>query len=667
MQSVEPFFEAGRIGWTVISIAAILLVLSVVILARLRWTQSRPFTTCVALSVVAHILLVSSAYLIRVFDVPAPVGEVAISIFFDDQAPSSNAKDQPILTETSVAQSHLVPQPIEQSHLDDITEVADTDVLPSSQIEPEVAPTVELSRSPTIADAPHLELPAGPETEDTVAGGPQWDQTPPIPTVSPVPAHDQPKPELSANSEDANAVAKDEGSGAEDNEEESQASSPLKVDSMNPAATVRKTESEWGATTSEKLNAPDNQHDDDAFVAESTPRVEIPGPDPTRPSQSPEAGDHDSPAVDGNAWRSVSSSAAPARSAEDIPERFQNRIATNRAEVTRRKGGNADTEEAVRLALRWLARNQNVDGRWIASKYGAGQGRLVDGHFRGPAGIQADTGITGLALLAFLGDGHSHENGKYKKVVAKALEFLMSAQASDGNLFGSATNYARMYCHGIATMALNEAYAMTKDNRLLPYVKQAVQYSLAAQSVQTGGWRYHPGDDGDTSQFGWQLMALLTADEAGISIPETSRNGMYRYLASVSVGGLAGYRAGQGISRPMTAEALACRTFLNGDFGATPETSRLRSEASNYLRQELPGRGAPNFYYWYYATLALCRSDSECWPEWNQALQRELLKLQTSFGVEKGSWPATTVWGGHGGRVYTTALGAMCLEVYYRY
>ena len=209
---------------------------------------------------------------------------------------------------------------------------------------------------------------------------------------------------------------------------------------------------------------------------------------------------------DNSAAAAVPPNSLPNNVLQPIPTRYQNRIAENRADVTRRRGGNPNTDAAVRHALRWLAENQSPDGRWIAAKYGAGQGRLVEGHFRGPAGIKADTGITGLALLAFLGDGHTHKSGRHREVVAKGLEYLLRQQATDGNLFGPSTNFARMYCHGIASMALNEAYAMTSDQRLLPYVEQAVRYTLAAQSPVTGGWRYHPGDDGDTSQFGCCLL-----------------------------------------------------------------------------------------------------------------------------------------------------------------
>jgi hypothetical protein len=223
-----------------------------------------------------------------------------------------------------------------------------------------------------------------------------------------------------------------------------------------------------------------------------------------------------------------------------------------------------------------------------------------------------------------------------------------------------------MYCHGIAFLAISEAYAMTGDARLKPFVQRAQQYTLLAQIPHDGGWRYQPGDiQGDMSQFGWQVMALRSAELAGIPIPDGSRQGMKRFLQGVSSGthgGIASYRAGHRPSRAMTAEASTCRYFLEVD----PHFAR-EQEASDFLAQELPGQGTVNLYYWYYGTLALRQMNDQHWDPWNEALKRELLRLQVKDGPLTGSWNTDTQWGGYGGRVYPTAMAALCLEVYYRY
>ena len=42
--------------------------------------------------------------------------------------------------------------------------------------------------------------------------------------------------------------------------------------------------------------------------------------------------------------------------------------------------------------------------------------------------------------------------------------------------------------------------------------------------------------------------------------------------------------------------------------------------------------------------------------------------MQESTGPHSGSWPpAASEWGNRGGRIYSTTLATLTLEVYYRY
>jgi hypothetical protein len=145
------------------------------------------------------------------------------------------------------------------------------------------------------------------------------------------------------------------------------------------------------------------------------------------------------------------------------------------------QGGSPETEQAVARALEWLSFAQSVDGRWDASRWEGGRERMVLNHNRGGAGHDADTGITGLALLTFLGAGHSHTDGGYREQVARGLNFLINSQQADGCLSGQATTYAKTYCHSMATFALAEAYAMTGDKRLEPSVRGGVEFIVRNQ------------------------------------------------------------------------------------------------------------------------------------------------------------------------------------------
>ena len=76
--------------------------------------------------------------------------------------------------------------------------------------------------------------------------------------------------------------------------------------------------------------------------------------------------------------------------------------------------------------LAWLAAHQSADGRWNVARLEGGLEPHTAGHDRQGAGIGADTGVTGLALLAFLGRGHTHLAGDYRDTVRRGLEFLLN-------------------------------------------------------------------------------------------------------------------------------------------------------------------------------------------------------------------------------------------------
>lgn len=355
--------------------------------------------------------------------------------------------------------------------------------------------------------------------------------------------------------------------------------------------------------------------------------------------------------------------AAPATvvGSEESNSKYANRFGDAKQIALRQYGGDETTEAAVQAALRWLATYQRSDGSWDPVASGAGQERMPLGESRPGAGTRCQTGITGLAILSMLGNGSTHRQGPHAANVHAALSYLIRNQAPDGSLAGPATRYEQTYCHGMAALALCETAAITQDPQAIAAARAAVAYTQRLQHPTTGGWRYQRGEPGDTSQLGWQVLVLDAAQRAHMDIGPYSIPLANRFLSSVRagrVGGLASYRPGQPPSRTMTAEALAAR-LLTGQVVPAREIA----EAESYLLQEMPGDAKPNYYYWYYATLALHRLQDDAWQQWNQRLKQYLVGSQQP----DGSWPTDSLWGGYGGRVYTTALNALSLEVYYRH
>jgi hypothetical protein len=349
-----------------------------------------------------------------------------------------------------------------------------------------------------------------------------------------------------------------------------------------------------------------------------------------------------------------------------VPPMYADRVASRRPAAAAARGGSQETERAVQASLAWLAAAQSSDGRWAAARHGGGVERSVQGHHRHGVGAKSDHGVTGLALLAFLGAGNTHQDGGYSETVARGLRFLIERQRADGSLAGDAEFFAALYCHGMAAIALAECAAMTGDASLRAPLEKAVRYTLSLQSPATGGWRYAAGDKGDTSQLGWQVMLLASARQAGLTGIEPAEARARTFLQSVSsgrAGGLAAYRSGERPSMAMTAEALVCRLFLG-----MPADHPCAAEAVDLLARTPPVASSPNAYAWYYATLASFQVGGPQWEAWNSRLQAALLPLQRRESSPlDGSWDPDPVWGGHGGRVYATAMAAMTLEVYYRH
>lgn len=325
-------------------------------------------------------------------------------------------------------------------------------------------------------------------------------------------------------------------------------------------------------------------------------------------------------------------------------------------------GGSEASEHAVDLGLDWLARHQNDDGSWSLD----GFGKLCNGACSGP-GLASDTAATALGVLPFLGAGHTHKKGPYKTVVRKALEWLSAYQRSEGNLI---SGRGSMYSHGLASIALCEAYAMTQDSRLRPAAQQALEFIALAQDPVGGGWRYVPRQRGDTSVAGWQLMALFSGRMGELEVSPAVKQRASRFLDSVAAdatGGSYVYMAGWETSPVMTAEALLCRMYLGW-----PREHPGIVRGVRWLLEEHPPDVRPReIYYWYYATQVMHHMGGETWQRWNAKMRDLLVGTQLKRGHSAGSWDppgiAEDFHSAAGGRLMMTSLAMLTLEAYYRH
>ena len=325
-------------------------------------------------------------------------------------------------------------------------------------------------------------------------------------------------------------------------------------------------------------------------------------------------------------------------------------------------GGNAASEQAVALALEWLARHQLPDGGWSFDHRLSAQCR---GQCRNWGELaNARNGATAMALLPFLGAGQTHTEGQYQKQVKAGLYYLVSKivvdPAKGGGLNESGGN---MYSHGLAAIALCEAWGMTQDRDLQAPAQLAVNFISWAQDPIGGGWRYIPRNGGDTSVVGWQIMALKSGHMSYLAVPPVTVQNANRYLNSVQANDGANYGYTTPGSGPATtAIGLLCRMHL-GWKKDNPALQRGVQWISNL------GPSKDNVYYNYYATQVMRHYEGELWDKWNKAMRDQLTQSQATAGHERGSWatPGPGLGNLKGGRLYETAMSTMVLEVYYRH
>jgi len=401
------------------------------------------------------------------------------------------------------------------------------------------------------------------------------------------------------------------------------------------------------------------------------------------------------------------------------------------------KGATVGTEEAVLEGLRWLIRHQNEDGSWgvdTLASHCTGDKPCI------PAGTEVNPnfneGLTGLALLAFLGQGISvgskieivdtamgkrHQAGE---VVKKGIKWLVDRQEANtaGGSIGNPDFSFGMYNEALATMALCEAYGISRNRELKRPAQRGVDYLVAAQKQNPEGglwgWRYFSrkhlegklasgaidqgtfaalAEEVDISVTTWVVMALKSAALVKLEVPEDVMQGALafaEYTSPKDKPGLVGYQnpymAGTAITGPgdqftyhtgtMSALGMLVRTFVRHDL----DDPFLELAAKNIVR-DLPtvskDKLSIDYYYWYYGTLALNQFDGpdsprkgagKYWEPWNKELVDVILSLQdASKGRDvctRGGWMENDRWGGHTGyALYNTAINVLTLEVYYRY
>ena len=364
---------------------------------------------------------------------------------------------------------------------------------------------------------------------------------------------------------------------------------------------------------------------------------------------------------------------------------FGGRTGSTRVKLLQEYGGNKASEAAVASGLKWLALHQAQDGRWSLHEFYRHArekpypaGKLFNDGGEGASNRKNDVAATGFGLLPFLAGGQTHRPSKsteidYSKTVKAGLEWLIKKQDKSSGFYGG-----DMYGHGIATIAMCEAYGMTSDNLLKASAQRAIDYIQTSQDKSGGGWRYAPNTAGDLSVTGWQMMALKSGQMSGLNVKESTMKKAEQFLRSCEAqwtgpdgktkkGGYS-YLPGSGETPTMTAVGMLCSQYL----GTTPRNPELIAGAERL--KLAPPNTTKNLYYEYYATQVMHHMGGDNWDKWNKGADGKagirdtliaLMDKGTTNPDLEGSWDPKQL--GAEGRLMSTSLALLTLEVYYRH
>jgi hypothetical protein len=369
------------------------------------------------------------------------------------------------------------------------------------------------------------------------------------------------------------------------------------------------------------------------------------------------------------------------------PGGFGGRSGATRQKMLTEGGGNALSEAAVARGLRFLALHQCSDGRWTLHEFNRHArtaqlpgGKVVPDNSQPMTTRRNDVAATAFGLLPFLAAGITHkpatrkQQQDYTKGVGMGLRWLIGKQSKSGNDRGFYGG--DMYSHGLATIAMCEAYGLTSDPTLKASAQLGINYICTAQDPAGGGWRYAAKQAGDTSVTGWQLMALKSGQMAGLSVPRQVLKRTEKFLDSCESGGKSvtdkggySYTPGSGPTPAMTAVGGLCRQYL----GVNPRNPSLLATIKR-IKTVPPGSG--NVYYEYYATQVMHHMGGEAWQFWNLGpdgsgkggIRDTLIARQDTGAGNRMGQVGSFAGSDHvGGRLGATSLCLLSLEVYYRH
>ncbi len=310
-----------------------------------------------------------------------------------------------------------------------------------------------------------------------------------------------------------------------------------------------------------------------------------------------------------------------------------------------------EVDKAIAKGLEYLVKQQQAEGQF--------------------KGSMPNT-FTALASMALMAAGQIPGQSRYGDNLHRGIMYLVRNSKQHKGYFGNEGN-ARMYGHGICTLALCEAYGMMEKEEDNHKVKEAIEralkiilYAQAQKDRNKGGWRYEPKPrDADLSVTVWQILALRSAKNCQLEVPDKTIQTAKEYVIRTFNHGQKGfsYHTGGGNASPAMRAAGTVALLALGaqrDEKEDEKDMKLIRESASFLKTFDPKSASHYYYTCYYLATAANMVGPELRKTFLPRLEKTLMKLQNDRGeFSKHS--------GHQGGVYSTAFAVLCLCAHYQY
>lgn len=309
--------------------------------------------------------------------------------------------------------------------------------------------------------------------------------------------------------------------------------------------------------------------------------------------------------------------------AETAPEQFPDHVT-------------AESYAAMMRGLNWLASRQRSDGG-----------------FGGANSYSRNVGVCALVGMAFL--SHQGPRGPFQDHIRNCTDYLLAMSRSNGFIVeDDVKTHAPMYGHGFATMYLSQICGTDRRAEVREKLKLATKLILQAQN-ESGAWRYTPfPDDADVSVTTCQMMALLAARQAGVTVPgEAIQRSVEFLLRCQNPDGGFRYRLIDPPESLFPRSAAAAVALSASGFSNHPAVQKARPHLMAPGAMPVPVNAEYYFYGRFYATHAALQQGKDVWEQFYPNLRDELLQRQSVDGF----WSDPNI-----GDEYATAMALICLQ-----